>query len=40
MLVPMLKMRVAIALEGANLDFDTYDFSIERCRQISPGDSG
>jgi hypothetical protein len=40
MLVPMLKMRVAIAFEGANLDFDAYDFSIERCRQISPGDLG
>jgi hypothetical protein len=38
-LVPMLKMRLGIAFDS-NLDFDRYDFSINRCRQLSARELG
>ena len=38
-LVPMLKMRLALAFERS-VDFDLNDFSISRCRQLSADELG
>src|SRR5215204_4380316 len=38
-LVPMLKMRLALAFERS-VDFDLNDFSISRCRQLSANELG